>query len=86
MTRAWAQIRHSQWWYVRNNWRCIFTAKFWLSFPRPGYCHCCGDWAWLTRETAARTLHGHGYLCQECAEINDREWDAAWAEYYSGRL
>lgn len=53
--------------------------------PRPvrvGYCECCGDWAWLTLETAARST-ATGYLCTECFMENAAETEAAWEEYRS---
>ena len=58
--------------------------KGWRRWPRIGHCHCCCDWAWLTNETPAYSAHDGSYLCGECAEVNDRETDYAWRDYYSG--
>ena len=68
--------------YLSIRYGYIKSRKFW---PRVGYCHCCRDWAWLTNETPAYSAHDGSYLCGECAEVNDRETDYAWRDYYSGR-
>lgn len=54
--------------------------------PRPGYCHCCGAWSWLTNETPAYSAFDGAYLCEECAVENDENTRAARAEYYAGCL
>lgn len=70
-------LRHSPW--------SIFKRWFWRDMPRPRYCDMCGGRGWCTLEPAARST-AEGWLCEECADINALEWDAAWAEYYSGCL
>jgi hypothetical protein len=79
MTRAAEQL----WRVLRGRDRRLPTS-FWL--PRPGYCACCGGWAWLTNERPAYSAYDGAFICEECAVENDKETAAAWAEYYSGRL
>ncbi len=47
------------------------------ALPRPAYCDCCRAWAWCTDELAAYST-SHGFLCEECAEANDKETEHAW--------
>ena len=56
--------------------------RYW---PRPGYCQCCGSWAWLTNETPAYSAHDGAYICEPCAIENDKDTEEAWREYYSSQ-
>jgi len=80
MTRAMSDFRWV-WWRVKHR-----AGVYMREVPRPGYCHCCGAWAWLTNETPAYSAHDGAYLCEECAIENDKNTEAAWTEYYAGCL
>lgn len=54
-------------------------------WPRKGFCDCCGQPAWLTNEEVAYSSH-RAYLCDMCGPEERKNVEAAWAEYYSGRL
>lgn len=69
-----------------NLWAAIRWRLPWRQWPRPGYCHRCGAWAWLTNETPAYSAYDGAYLCEYCAIENDIDTDAAWREYYGGLL
>lgn len=68
---------------LKRAFRRRLERKHW---PRPGYCHCCGAWTWLTNETPAYSAFDGAYLCEECADENDEETRLAWREYYAGCL
>jgi len=68
---------------IINAFRSRLSPRHW---PRPGYCHCCGTWTWLTNETPAYSAYDGAYLCEDCAAENDRETAFAWAEYWQSRL
>ena len=81
MTQAGARI----WWLLRYAiWRGWWPKL--KDIPRPGYCMCCGMWAWLTNEAPAYSAHDGAYLCEECADENARETELAWRDYYSSVL
>lgn len=49
--------------------------------PRPGYCECCKAYAWRTSEMAAYSTV-YGFLCEDCADDNEKETDHAWASFH----
>lgn len=76
MSRGWHQLR-----------RCFRWRLPWRQWPKPGRCDCCRRWTWLrTNETPAYSAYDGVFLCEPCAEDNDRETEGAWADYYAGRL
>lgn len=72
---------------LRRVWR--FTAPGmlpylpWGSIPRPTYCARCTAWTWCTAEVPALSTK-RAFICEECADINDEECDAAWASLCGG--
>jgi hypothetical protein len=77
MTRA----GESLWWRIRH----LRLWRFWKDV-KPAYCGCCNVWTWCTNETPAYSAHDGCFLCEECADINDKETAQAWRDYYSDRL
>lgn len=67
--------------------RWLWRAYWWLRRQRVGYCEhpCCGCWTWLVLQPINRSAYS-AWLCEECADEEQRECEAAWAEYYSGCL
>jgi len=76
MTRGARQL------YRAIRWRLPFR-----EWPLPGRCNCCGAWTLLrTNERPAYSAYDGAYLCEPCAEQNDKETEIAWQEYYRGLL
>lgn len=59
------------------------AARFW---PKLGFCLCCGSLSWLTNERPAYSSYDGAFLCEDCANENDKETDLAWQDYYDSRL
>lgn len=83
--RARAEYRHFAGvlvWYFKNDIgklpRLIANS---FSEARPAYCARCGAWAWCTKEMAALSTSLH-FLCEECADENDKDTKEAWSSYY----
>jgi len=70
--------------------RVIFRWRHWLWVWRPfriGYCAYpgCGCWTFLVEQQINRST-ATAWMCQECADEEQKEVEAAWAEYYGGVL
>lgn len=61
-------------------WRWFFGAG---PITRPAYCCICGCWSWSTWERAPYSS-GCGYLCEDCAEDNDRGLEGERQDVYGG--
>ncbi len=61
---------------------------FWRFFQmhKIGYCNCCGVWSWLTNGQFPYSAYDGYFLCEECTDENDEEWDRIWRDYYGGLL
>lgn len=75
-----------RWWYnlvERHLWPIFW---FWKSH-RVGYCEYppCGMWC-LNRSQVINRSTVTAWMCEECADEEQKEVDAAWAEYYGGLL
>lgn len=69
------------WDVIRWGWRpALWPHMRWHEMPRPAYCARCGAWTWCTGEVPALTTRPQ-FLCEECADINEAECDAAWAAF-----
>lgn len=74
------------------SWRFRFLWTHWREYmfglrglfdhaARPAYCCICGCWSWSTWERAPYST-GAGFLCEECAEDNDKELEAERQDVY----
>jgi hypothetical protein len=74
------------------SWRFAVWRKYWRGYKwrvyelfskcaRPAYCCMCGCWSWSTWERAPYSS-GCGYLCEDCAEENDRGLEAERRDVY----
>lgn len=71
-------MRHSRiYWILRRIW------KEWSNW---GVCSCCGKFVFRRIHTMPARSTGECDLCKICHDINEKEWEAAWDEYYSERL
>jgi hypothetical protein len=76
-------------WYNRY-WPKWMWSLFWFwKSHRIGYCengyNGCGRWGLNRRQVINRST-SFAWLCEECADEEQKEVDAAWAEYYGGLL
>ena len=79
-------------WIERKTWNWPLRKKLWNTYwwfkrHRIGYCEYpqCGCWTLLRRQPINRST-ASAWMCEECADEEQQEVDAAWAEYYSGVL
>lgn len=70
---------------LRIAWKFRILLSTTNPLPRVGSCDCCGAWSWRTLEPVARSI-GRAWLCDDCAAAEEVECQAAYAEFYMGRL
>lgn len=61
--------------------RLALQLSIFANMPRPQYCECCRLYGWCTQEMAAYST-SLGFLCEECAEANEKETEHAWRSFY----
>lgn len=61
--------------------------RYFFKYRRLGYCEYpwCGCWTLLRKQQINRST-ATAWLCEECADEEQKEVQAAWDEYYSGLL
>lgn len=79
--RAFRQIAYR----LRIAWKLRILVSATNPLPRVGSCNCCGAWSWRTLEPVARSI-GRAWLCDDCAAVEEKECQAAYAEFYLSRL